>query len=531
MSTETVDAVVVGAGQNGLTAAAVLADAGWDVLVLEEQHEIGGAVRTAELHPGFRMDLFSAFYPLAAASPAFRALDLASHGLRLRRAPRVYGHAAGPDDEDAAVVYPDVTETAAELERRHPGDGTTWIRLVEQWKGIREPFLSTLFEPFPPVRGPAGLIRRLGTADALRFMRMLALPARRMAQELFGGEHARLLLLGNAMHADTPVDSAGSGIMGYVLTMLAQDVGYPVPEGGAGELAAALARRGERSGARILCGRKVTGIEVGGGVATEVRTEQGERFRVRRAVLADVSAPALFGSLLPADVVPAAVRDDLRRFEWDTPVVKVNYAFDRPIPWRSPALATAGTVHLGADADGLVHWSADLATGRVPEHPFIIFGQMTTTDPARSPEGTESAWAYTHLPRGVADDASAEELARRVDAELEAHAPGVLSSVVHRSVQRPRDLEAANANLVGGAVNGGTAQIHQQLVFRPLPGFGGPRTPVEGVYLAGSSTHPGGGVHGMCGWNAARAALRDHGMGGRVRRRLNGAISDVLMRS
>lgn len=177
MSTETVDAVVVGAGQNGLTAAAVLADAGWDVVVLEEQHEIGGAVRTAELHPGFRMDLFSAFYPLAAASPAFRALDLASHGLRLRRAPRVYGHAAGPDDEDAAVVYPDVTETAAELERRHPGDGTTWIRLAEQWKGIREPFLSTLFEPFPPVRGPAGLIRRLGTADALRFMRMLALPA------------------------------------------------------------------------------------------------------------------------------------------------------------------------------------------------------------------------------------------------------------------------------------------------------------------------------------------------------------------
>ncbi|MEE2033087.1 phytoene desaturase family protein [Rhodococcus chondri] len=528
MTTETVDAVVIGAGPNGLTAASVLADAGWEVLVLEEQPEPGGAVRSAELHPGFCADLFSAFYPLGVASPAFTALDLESHGLQWSRSPKAFGHPLGPHDDDAVVVFPDPADTAADLERRFPGDGDAWMRLVEQWNDVRESLLELLLGPFPPVGGSVSLLRTLGTGDALRFARMLALPVRRMSEELFGGDAARLLLLGNAMHADIPPDAPGSGVMGYILTMLAQDVGFPAPVGGAGALTDALVRRGESSGVRTLCGRRVTDIEVEDGTAVAVRTAGGERVKARHAVLADVSAPALYRQLLPDEAVSDRIRADLRGFDWDTPVVKVNYALRSPVPWRSRSLAEAGTVHVGANSDSMVRWSADLATGVVPESPFLLFGQMTTADPSRSPTGTESAWAYTHLPRGITDDASADELAARVDAQLEAYAPGFGEAIIARMVQRPRDLEAADANLVGGAVNGGTAQIYQQLFLRPVPGFGGPRTPVRGLFLASAGAHPGGGVHGMCGWNAAHAALRDRKPTGLLRRGIHRLTRRVL---
>ncbi|KAF0960651.1 hypothetical protein MLGJGCBP_06271 [Rhodococcus sp. T7] len=191
-----VDAVVIGSGPNGLVAAATLADAGWDVAVVEAQPTPGGAVRSAELVPGFTSDLFSAFYPLSTVSPAIRGLDLESHGLRWSRAPHAVGHARSTSDEDAPVIHPDPADTAADLERRQPGDGVAWTALVEQWHHIKEPLLSTLFSPFPPVRGPSALLRRLGTAESLRVARFLLLPARRMAHELFRGEAARLLLLG-----------------------------------------------------------------------------------------------------------------------------------------------------------------------------------------------------------------------------------------------------------------------------------------------------------------------------------------------
>ncbi|MGV9745573.1 phytoene desaturase family protein [Rhodococcus zopfii] len=524
---ERVDAVVVGAGPNGLTAAALLADAGWDVLVLEAQPEPGGAVRTAELHPGYRADLFSAFYPLAAVSPVFTELDLPAHGLSWSRSPAAFGHPRAPEDEDAVTLRATAQETAQDLERRCAGDGDAWMCLHEQWSAIREPFLRMLLGPFPPIRSPLTALRRLGPGEALRFARMLALPVRRMAQELFGGESAGLLFQGNAAHADIPVDAAGSGLMGYLLTMVGQDVGFPVPTGGAGELTAALVRRATSAGAELRCGREVERLELGDGPTT-VRTTGGERITARRAVLADVSATALYGKLLPPEALPDRVRRDLQRFEWDTSVVKVNYAMSQPIPWRSPSLRSAGTVHLGADGNGLVRWGADLGTGTVPRSPFVVLGQMTTADPTRSPTGTESAWAYTHLPRGVSDDDAATALAQRMDETLEEYAPGALANVVHRSVQLPGDLERADANLVGGAVNGGTAQLHQQLVFRPLPGLAGPRTAVDRVYLAGAAAHPGGGVHGMCGAHAAAAALADHGVTGRLRGRVRGMIAHAL---
>jgi phytoene dehydrogenase-like protein len=252
--------------------------------------------------------------------------------------------------------------------------------------------------------------------------------------------------------------------------------------------------------------------------------------RVQRAVIADTSAPRLYCDLLPAQAVPDAVKRSMQRFVWDTPVLKVNYAVDGAIPWRSKSLNDAGTVHLGADHAGLVRWMADLNTATVPDRPFMLFGQMTTADPSRSPAGTESAWAYTHLPRGVADDDSAERLAKAVDRVLEEHAPGFTDRVVGKTVQRPSDLEASDANLHTGAVNGGTSQLYQQLVFRPAPGFGGAETPVENVYLGSAGANPGGGVHGVCGRNAARAALARDGARGWPRRRFSRAVMSLTTR-
>jgi phytoene dehydrogenase-like protein len=312
--------------------------------------------------------------------------------------------------------------------------------------------------------------------------------------------------------------------------MLGQKHGFPVPVGGAGAYAATLGRRAEAAGATLHTGQRVERIDVHGGRAVTVHTAAGLTVRVRRAVIADVNAPTLYRDLLPAAAVPARLRADLERFEWDTPVVKLNWALDGPIPWRAAEVGGAGTVHLGADEFGLVRWSADLESRTLPASPFLLFGQMTTADPSRSPAGTESAWAYTHLPRGIDDEASADELARRVDATVEAFAPGFADRVVHRHVQRPSDLEATDPNLVSGAVNGGTAQLFQQLVFRPVPGLGRPETVVGNVYLGGSSAHPGGGVHGVCGAMAARAALRAEGVTGRVRRRALSAALDLLYR-
>jgi phytoene dehydrogenase-like protein len=530
MSLDSADAVVIGAGHNGLVAAAMLADAGWDVLVLEAQPEPGGAVKSAELFAGYISDLYSAFYPLSIVSPALRALRLEDHGLRWTHAPAVVGHPGSANDEDAPVIYRDIDRTAAELERRNRGDGERWCALFEQWQRIKAPLLSTLFSPFPPVRGPLQLLRKLGTADALRLAHLLLLPAGIMAEQLFDGEAARLLLLGNAMHADVPIDAPGSGVMGYLLIMMAQDDGWPVPVGGAGQLAAALVNRARSTGARIECGREVDAIEVRGGRAVAVRTTDGSSVPVRRAVIADTSAPSLYRDLLPTDAVPDAIVSSMTKFVWDTPVLKVNYALDAPVPWRSKNLADVGTVHIGADHDGLVRWMADLNTATVPLHPFMLFGQMTTADPSRSPAGTESAWAYTHLPRGMADNASADQLSAAIDLVLEKHAPGFTAHVTGKAIQRPSDLEASDANLHTGAVNGGTSQLFQQLIFRPAPGFGRAETTVENVYLGSAGATPGGGVHGICGRNAARAALAGAGRRGWSRRRLNRAAISLMTR-
>ncbi|GAY08014.1 NAD(P)/FAD-dependent oxidoreductase [Pseudonocardia sp. N23] len=524
MSDSEVDAVVVGGGHNGLVAANLLADAGWEVLVCEAADAPGGAVRSAEITaPGFTSDLFSAFYPLGAASPVLRELDLAAHGLRWRHAPAVLAHVT-PDDR-CAVLSRDLDVTAAGLDAWAPGDGDAWRELAAQWQRIRDPLLETVLRPFPPVRSAPRLLRALGTADALRFARMLVEPVARFTREHFTGDGAALLLAGNALHTDLGPDAAGSAVFGWLLAMLGQDVGFPVPQGGAGRLTDALVARLGSRGGRLDVGRPVRRVLVAGGRALGVRDAGGVAVRARRAVLADVAAPVLYRDLVGEEHLPGRFVDDLRRFEWDFATVKLDWALDGPVPWTAPGARGAGTVHLGVGTDGMRGYAADLAAGRVPREPFVLFGQMTTADPTRSPAGTESAWAYTHVPRdlGWAGD-DVRRHADLVENAVERNAPGFRAMIRARSVAGPADLQGRNASLVDGAINAGTASIHQQLVFRPVPGTGRADTPVDRLFLAGASAHPGGAVHGAPGANAARAALAAAGAAGPLYRAATRAI-------
>ncbi|SFQ42500.1 Phytoene dehydrogenase-related protein [Amycolatopsis arida] len=510
----TVDAVVVGAGHNGLVAANLLADAGWRVLVLEATDHPGGAVRTAELTaPGFANDLCSAFFPMSAASPVINGLGLDRYGLCWRHAPAALAHVL-PDDR-CALLSRDLDATMASVAAFAAEDAAAWERMAAQWRRIRDDLMPALLTPFPPVRPALRLLRALGTADALRLARMLTLPVSRFGEEQFAGAGARLLLAGNALHADLGVDEPGSAVFGWLLAMLAQDVGFPVPEGGAGRITDALVRRLTDRGGEVHCGRPVRQVLVAGGRALGVRDAGGEPVRARRAVLADVPAPALYLDLVGAEHLPARLVDDLRRFQWDDSTIKVDWALSGPVPWTAGEVAGAGTVHLGGDLDGLSRYGAELARGRVSEHPFLLLGQMNVADPTRSPAGTATVWAYTHVPQSSRWDRRAlEDYAGRMERVVERHAPGFADRVLARRVQGPEDLREHDWSLVGGALNGGTAAIHQQLVFRPVPGLGRADTPVDRLYLAGASAHPGGAVHGGPGSNAARAALARDGLAG-----------------
>jgi phytoene dehydrogenase-like protein len=506
---ETADAVVIGGGPNGLVAAITLADAGWDVVLLEARDKVGGAVSSVE-RDGWVMDEFSACYPLAVASPVMSRLGLEDHGLEWCRSDVVVSHAGRPDDTVGATIFADVNETAAALAEDRREDGPAWLEMVEQWYQLKAPFLDALLTRWPPVEAGSRLARSVGAADTPALARFFLLPATRMAEERFAGQRARTLLLGNAMHADIPPEAPGSGLFGWLMSMLAQDVGYPSPRGGAGQLAAALAARARAAGVEIHTGDRVDAIDLVDGRAALVRTARGVTVRARRAVVADTSAPMLYEELLSEHAVSPRLRHGLREFAWDLPTVKINYRLRSTPPWTAANARKAAVVHVGADVDGIVHWAADLATHTVPSNPFALVGQMTTADPSRSPAGTEALWLYSHLPRGVTDDASADLLVKRAEEMLDRYAPGWGDLVLDRWVQRPSDLAAADANLVNGAVNGGTAQLFQQLIFRPVTGLGGPRTPVDGLYLGSAAIHPGGGVHGGCGFLAARQALLDH---------------------
>ena len=529
-----VDAVVVGAGPNGLVAANLLADAGWSVLVLEAQSGVGGAVRSDRtVHADYVHDTFSSFYPLAAVSPTIRGLGLEQHGLAWSHAPAVVGTPF--HDGGWGLMHRRVEDTAAALEAQTPGDGEAWQAVYDQWLRIGPDVVGALLTPFPPVRHGLSALAKLRGVGGLAVIRDLLSPARSFVGHQFRGEAARVLVAGNAAHGDIPLDAAGSALFGWLLAMMGQQEGFPVPEGGAGMLTEAMARRFEAGGGQIVTAARVDRVVVRHGRATAVRTEHGDQVDVHRAVIADVSAPALYGGLVAFEDLPSRMPGLMKRFEWDPGTVKVDWALNGAVPWQSPPAAAPGTVHIGETVDEIALAGSQVTAGAIPAEPFLLMGQMAAADPGRAPAGHESVWAYTHVPHHTREDAGAadgdpgrvtgawdagdcERFADRVQARIEAYAPGFGDRVVSRRVLGPRELEERDENLRNGALNGGSSGIHQQLVFRPVPGNGRAETPVKGLYLGSASAHPGGGVHGACGANAARAALTH----GRVRRLLPG---------
>lgn len=530
MTDDRFDAIVIGAGPNGLVAANHLIDRGWSVILLEAQSDVGGAVRSADdVHPEFVHDTFSSFYPLAAASPTIRSFELEKHGLEWRHAPAVLGHQL--ENSEWALLHRDREITARMMETQHPGDGDAWLSLCAGWDRIGEQIIGALLSPFPPVKTGLGVLSRLRSAGGLDLIRMLLTPVTDLGATRFAGAGAQLLLAGNAGHADIPLQSPGSGLMGLLMTMLGQTYGFPVPKGGAGMLSHALARRFEAHGGQILCSTPVVSIDIDRRQATGVRTATGEAFSAGTAIIADVVAPNLYRRLIAPEHLPSRLHKQMEHFTMDPSTVKVDWALDSVIPWASPPPYAPGTFHVADSVEQMTEALSQVSNRTIPAKPFMLAGQMSTCDPTRSPDGTESMWAYAHVPqrsiadagdggiRGVWDSSDKERFADRMQDRIERRAPGFGARVLARRVLGPRELEARDANLIGGAINGGTSQLHQQLIFRPVPGLGRAETPIHGLFLGSASAHPGGGVHGAPGMNAARAAIA-HSRIDRLRPRL-----------
>src|SRR5437762_6432258 len=377
------DAIVIGAGPNGLVAANLLADRGWSVTVLEAASEPGGAVRSAELiEPGFVNDLFSAFYPLAFSSPAISQLKLEDYGLRWCRAPLVLAHPA--EDGTCPVLSNDLDETAAALGKCASGDGDAWRRLYDRWVRLRDPLLAALFTPTPPIAAGARLAASAWSDGWARVARFALLSARRMGEEEFDSDGARRLLAGCALHADLSPEAVLGGFFAWVLCGLGQDVGWPVPEGGSGRLTAALVDRLHARGGELVCDAPVDRIGLRDRRPVAVRT-RGEEVAATRAVLADVSAPALYLHLVGAEHLPGRVVDDVRRFAWDNATVKVDWNLDRPLPWLSEPARRARTLHLAEGVDSPTASSAALARGVVSARPLLVLGPQSVPGAARMP--------------------------------------------------------------------------------------------------------------------------------------------------
>jgi phytoene dehydrogenase-like protein len=502
-------ALVVGAGPNGLAAAIALARGGRDVLVLEAASRPGGALATEELTlPGFLHDVFSAVHPAAAASPVFERLPLERHGLRWTQPEACYAHPL-PDGR-AVLLYRDLDRTAAGLEELAAGDGERWRAFAAPYLAAIEPLRRTLLSGFPPVRGPAGLLPRLGVGGTLELARLVLAPATALGRELFAHPGARAWLYGSALHSDQPPDGAGSAVGAAYLNLLGHAVGWPSPEGGAGRLAAALVAHLEELGGRVLTGARATRVLMSRRRVTGVELAGGERF-ASPLVVADVMPRALL-ALAGEEALAGRYAAALRRYRYGPATLKVDWALDEPIPWSAPAARGAGTVHVGGDEADLLE-SVAVARRGLPERPFLLAGQQSIADPTRAPAGRHTAWAYTHGPRGLDWAAEAPRHVERMEAQIERFAPGFRDRILARHVLAPGDLEARNANLVDGDVGGGSYEL-DQLVFRPVPSLSPYRTPVRGLYLASAATFPGGAVHGVSGTAAARLALRE----ARVRR-------------
>lgn len=465
------DAIIVGAGPNGLAAAITLAKAGRSVLVLEANDTLGGGARSMDLTlPGYIHDVGSAVHPFGVASPFLRSLPLAEHGLEWVHPPVPLAH---PFDDGTAVV---LERSLAATSMALGSDGAAYRLLlgpiVQHWDGIA----SSILGPLRPPRHPLALAQ---------FGVRALWPATVLGRTLFRETPAPALLAGLSAHACMPLEQAPTAAVGLVLAALGHVVGWPFPRGGAGRITDAMASYLRSLGGTIITGTRVRSLD---------------DLPTARAVLCDVTPRQL---LVLADTrLPAAYKRALRRYQYGPGVFKVDWALDGPIPWTAPLCATAGTLHLGGTLAEIA------ASERAPwrnehsERPYVLLAQPSLFDGSRAPAGKHTAWAYCHVPRGSTTDMTAT-----IEAQVERFAPGFTDRILARAAMGPAALEAGNANLIGGDITGGIASL-RQLFTRPTLSLSPYATPAPGLFICSSSTPPGAGVHGMCGFNAAQAALR-----------------------
>jgi phytoene dehydrogenase-like protein len=496
------DALVIGSGPNGLSAAATLAKRGWSVLVLEAQVRPGGAVySTQSTLPGYWHDVGAAFFPFYSTSPAFQELDLPAVGLIWKHARRDSCHPA--PDGTCATVSRDLDLTCASF----GADGPAW-RKLSSWQRERPERLTAALLATLPGIGPA---LRLGIRGLWRMAQAGLSSTAGFSTRRFQTEAARRVIPGLALHADFGPDDFGGASMGLVLALLAGTAGFPIPVGGAKSITEALLRRLTEHGGELRLDSEVASIQVIGRRAVAVKTTGGEFLEARRAILADVGAPALYLKLLPQASVPGWVRGSMRRYRYGWGTFKVDWAISQPVPWENGEAREAAVVHAGDSLADLRAFTSEVRNGHLPNNPYLVIGQQSLIDAARAPTGGHTLWAYTHVPSRSSSEwlNCREKLADLIETRIEKLAPGFRATIRGRAIVTPPDLEAMNANLVGGDLGGGSAQLDQELFFRPLFPYFRYRTPVRGVYLCSASSHPGSGVHGACGFNAARAAWED----------------------
>lgn len=466
------DAVVVGSGPNGLVAAVTLAQAGWRVEVREAAGTPGGGARTEELTlPGFRHDVCSSVHPLALASPALRGLlaDVAWCQPQVQLAHPL-------DGGRAALLERSVESTAAGL----GAGGGSWRRLMAPLLSGADGLVETILSPRSLPRAQPTELAALAAFGALG-----AAPATALARGL-RGEEARALLAGCAAHSVRDLHAPLTGGFGLLLALLGHHVGWPVARGGSDAITEALVRRLRELGGDVVCGSPVRSLK---------------DLPPATAVLLDLTPRQVLA--VGGDRLPRAYARRLAGYRYGPGVFKLDWALDGPVPWRHPGVALAATVHVGGAMAEVVAAERTVARGGHPQRPFVLFAQASVVDPKRAPAGRHTGWAYCHVPHG-----STLDMTEAVEGQVERFAPGFRDRILARHAMGPAALEKHNPNDVGGDIGGGTADLRQLLV-RPVLSRQPWRTPVPGLYLCSSSTPPGGGVHGMCGWHAAQVALGD----------------------